>query len=132
MIRYEEMKASEAEEQEELIEWAQWNRKRYPGIDKMYHVANGGSRNPAEAANLKRQGVKKGVPDLFLPVAKGGYHGLYIELKVKGGKPSEEQLDWIDTLGKQGYYAVICYGFEAAISVIKKYYAEKCHAGQIN
>mgnify|MGYP004433785991 CR=1 FL=1 len=39
-------------------------------------------RDARTAANLKRQGVKAGVPDLHLPVARGGYNGLYIELKV--------------------------------------------------
>ena len=47
----------------------------------MFHIPNGGSRNKLEASNLKKQGVKAGVPDLFLPVGRGSYHGLFIELK---------------------------------------------------
>lgn len=79
----------EANEQEALFRWAAFVRGRFPEIDLLYHIPNGGSRNRLEAANLKRQGVKAGVPDLCLPVASGKYHGLYIELKYGKNKPSE-------------------------------------------
>lgn len=52
-----------------------------------------------------QEGAKKGWPDLFLPVAKGGYHGLFIELKRKGNKPSESQIELLNKLKKQGYCA---------------------------
>ena len=71
----------EGNEQEALFRWAAFVRGRFPEIDLLYHIPNGGSRNRLEAANLKRQGVKSGVPDLCLPVARGKYHGLYIEMK---------------------------------------------------
>ena len=66
-------------------------------------------------------GVKSGVPDLAFPVPSGEYHGLYIELKAKGGKPSENQLWWCAELVKQNYAAVICYGWQQAAEVIIKY-----------
>lgn len=50
----------EANEQEALFRWAAFVRGRFPEIDLLYHVPNGGSRNRLEAANLKRQGVKAG------------------------------------------------------------------------
>lgn len=62
-----------------------------------------------------------GVSDVFLPVAKGGFHGLYIELKVKGGKASDNQKWWIAETTKQGYLAVICYGWIEAKGVIEEY-----------
>ena len=34
-----------------------------------------------EAMNLKRQGVKAGVLDIFLPVARKDKHGLWIAMK---------------------------------------------------
>lgn len=53
---------------------------------------NGGRRNKAEAAKLKAMGVRKGIPDLFLPIPRQGYHGLYIETKkIKNGKVSPDQ-----------------------------------------
>lgn len=71
----------EAIEQTKLFNWVVLARGKYPELDMLYHIPNGGSRNKIEAANLRRQGVRSGVPDLCLPVARGNYHGLYIELK---------------------------------------------------
>lgn len=81
----------------------------------------GGSRNTIEAANLKRQGVRAGVPDLSLPVARGGYHGLYIEMKFGDNKPTKKQWEWIEALREQGYAVSICWSYEAARDEIVKY-----------
>ena len=62
-----------------------------------------------------------GVPDLCLPVARGGYHGLYIEMKAGKNKPTEKQLWWIENLKKQGYAVSVCWGFEAARMELEKY-----------
>jgi len=60
--------------------------------------------------------------DICLPVARGKYHGLYIELKRrKGGRVSYEQRDWLVRPNEQGYYAVVCKGFEAAKKTIEDY-----------
>ena len=112
----------ESEEQTVLFEWARLQSGRYPELSLLYHVPNGGSRNKAEAGRLRAEGVKAGVPDLCLPVARGGFHGLYIELKrERGGKASEDQRGWLDSLSKQGYFAVICEGWNAAAETITKY-----------
>lgn len=115
------VKRKESEEQTAIIEWANIMQYRVPELALLYHVPNGGSRNVVEAKRLKAQGVKSGVPDLVLPVARGKYHGLYIELKRSGGRPSENQLWWISRLNDQGYAARICYGADEAISTIAKY-----------
>ena len=66
--------------------------------------------------------VKRGVPDICLPVARRGCHGLYIELKrVKGSHISREQLQWMDALARQGYQCAICKGWEMARDVIVDY-----------
>ena len=111
----------EAMEQETLFEWADAMCVAYPELRLLYHIPNGGSRNPIEAANLKRQGVKAGVPDLCLPVARGKYHGLYIELKYGKNKPSEKQTEWLRALSEQGYAVKVCYGWEQAAKALKKY-----------
>lgn len=117
--------SSESEEQEILFQWAQMRRGMYPELDMMFHIPNGGSRGKAEAGRFKAEGVKAGVPDICLPVARGEYHGLYIELKrLKGGKVSDEQKDWIRRLDEQGYAAVVCYGWMAAAELIGKYLRE--------
>lgn len=113
---------TEACEQEALFAWAEYQKGKYPELELMYHIPNGGSRNKAEAARLKAQGVKPGVPDICLPVPRGKYHGLYIELKrTEGGRLSDKQLNWLDNLMKQGYVAFLCYGWEEAKSLIIKY-----------
>ena len=88
----------------------------------MHHIPNGGSRNAIEAARLKAQGVKPGVPDIFLPCAKKGFYGLYIELKRQnGGRVSEEQKSMIDALRDEGYKVAVCKGWEEAKNVIMEY-----------
>lgn len=113
--------ANEDIEQETLMQWAAYAMGTYPELNLLYHVPNGGKRNAAEAAHLKRQGVKAGVPDLCLPVPRGKYHGLYIELKAKNNQPTETQIDWLEALSAQGFKTAVCWGFEAARSVIESY-----------
>lgn len=71
---------------------------------------------------MKQQGVKAGVPDLFLPIPKGDYHGLFIEMKRKdGGQLTKAQIGWLDKLNKQGYMARCCHGADNAIALIEHY-----------
>ena len=65
--------------------------------------------------------MKKGVPDLCLPVPRGEYHGLYIELKKEDGKASPEQLWWGEKLLEQGYFWEVCHGWTSAVRVIQWY-----------
>lgn len=113
---------TESEEQIALMEWAALESKRRPELKMLHHVPNGGSRHPAEAANLKAQGVKPGVPDLCLPVPKGKYHGLYIEMKRREhSKTSNDQLWWLKRLNEKGYFAVVCKGCVVAKRAIMAY-----------
>lgn len=113
-----ENKPTEAQEQQAVVEWCD-----AMGVP-VFHVPNGGSRHPAEAAHLKAQGVKPGVPDLFVPVARGGYHGLFVEMKRgKGGRLTKEQAEWIRLLRGQGYCAWCCHGAENAIPLVERYVA---------
>lgn len=115
------MKQYEADQQRKLFQWTTFIRVEHPEIDLMFHIPNGGSRNKLEAANLKKQGVKAGVPDLFLPVSRGGYHGLFIKLKYGKNKPTEKQTEWLTNLNEQGYAVAVCYGCDEASEKILKY-----------
>lgn len=119
--RQQARRRSEATEQEALITWCRIFENRYPELKMIYHIPNGGSRNRLEAANLKRQGVKAGVPDLCLPVPKDGYHGLYIEMKYGKNKPTDNQEEWLESLRQYGYKTVVCYGADEARETIKQY-----------
>ena len=98
---------------------------RLPAVsDLIYHVPNGGHRHKLVAIKLKGQGVKAGVPDLVLPMARGGYFGLYLEFKATppGAAPvSASQHAWIRRLNDQGYLAIVCRGHFAAMEQIRAY-----------
>ncbi len=115
----------ESQEQTFLFQWANLARCEHPELELLHHIPNGGKRNAREAAALKRQGVKAGVPDICLPVPRGKYHGLYIELKVGNNKTSAYQNEWIEKLKEQNYYVVVCYGWRVAQEVIESYLEEK-------
>lgn len=118
------IKSTEADEQAALFEWAAWMAKRIPELSLMYHVPNQkGTRNVVEVVKLKQQGVKSGVPDIVLPVARGKYHGLYIELKTLRGRVSDTQKQWLDALRNQGYAAIVCRSADEARAMIGRYLA---------
>jgi hypothetical protein len=90
----------------------------------IYHVPNGGHRHKLVAVKLKGQGVKAGVPDLVLPMARGGYFGLYLEFKATAPNDaavSASQQAWIRRLNDQGYLAIVCRGHFDAMEQIRAY-----------
>lgn len=107
--------------QQSVFEWAQWMQAQYPELEYMYAVPNGGYRHKATACILKLTGVKPGVPDICLPAAHGKYHGLYVEMKAKGGTESEFQKKYIKYLNSAGYLAVTCWGNHEATDTIERY-----------
>lgn len=115
------MKHIEDNEQITLMEWAQLQSCKFPELSLLFHIPNGGKRNEIEAARFKKMGVKAGVPDLFLPVAHGNFHGLFIEMKAPKGKPTVIQKEWHKHLKAGGYAVEICYGFEEAAKVLIAY-----------
>lgn len=114
-------KKSEATEQIRVIDWSHRNEWRCWQLALLHHIPNGGSRNRAEAVNLKAQGVKSGVPDLCLPVPMKEYHGLYIEMKYGKNTISDNQDRWLHWLSGLGYFTAVCYSADAAIETIAKY-----------
>lgn len=109
---------SEADEQAAVVEYC--GAKGIP----VYHVPNGGLRSKSEAARLKRQGVKAGVPDLCIPVPNASNHALYIEMKAEGGRVSSQQSEWIGLLRSHGNCAYVCYGAGNAIALIELYVSD--------
>lgn len=112
---------TEEEEQIWLFSWAEMSIGRFPELALLHHIPNGGKRSKSEAARFKAMGVKAGVSDMFLPVARGRYHGLYIELKAKDGRVTCEQRRFLASVEEQGYKGVVAYGGEAAAKVIYSY-----------
>lgn len=114
----------EGMEQAALFRWMQ---VRHPLAAKLaYHVPNGGHRVKAVAAKLKAQGVKAGVSDICLPMARGGWFGLYIEFKATpphAAPVSDSQTAFLMAVEQQGYMAIVCRGMDEAMQVIDGYMA---------
>ena len=108
-------------EQIVLFRWAEFSVSHYPELELLYYIPNEGKRSAVTGARLKAQGLKSGVPDVCLPTAHGGYIGLYIEMKVKPNKPTENQKRWLRALREAGHMVAVCYGFEEARDLIEKY-----------
>lgn len=115
------MRQPEHHDQVALFRWAEYQSKRLPELALMFAIPNGGKRSKATAARLKAEGVRAGIPDICLPVARGEYHGLFIEMKAGRNKPTQPQVAWHVRLSAKGYRVAVCYGWQAAIDVIEEY-----------
>lgn len=114
---------SEAKHQQAVIKWSQQPavRSRWPELALLHHIKNETREGAAQVAVDKAMGVKAGVPDLCLPVARDRYHGLYIELKTETGRTSEAQKWWGEKLLEQGYMFEVCHGWKSAVGVLEWY-----------
>jgi hypothetical protein len=130
----------ESAEQRAVIRW--WaSYCRTKGLDERLlfaswngaHLAGDSTRRAIKMRLMKMQGLRPGVPDLFLALPKRDryslreynvwlFAGLFIELKrTKGSTTSPEQHEYINLLRKQGYNCVIAYGADEAIRAIRGY-----------
>ena len=121
---------TEHDEQVALFAWAAENEAAHPELRNLFAVPNGGARHPAVAAQLKAEGVRRGVPDVFLAVMRRGndgrtWGGLFVEMKRKPNKPTPEQEEWIARLRASGYMAVVCYGAQEAEQCIMAYLVQE-------
>ena len=125
------MKTTEYYEQAALFMWAEKFKNQYPELELLNGSLNGVRLTIGQSVKIKKIGQKKGYPDISLPVPRGGYHGLYIELKIKPyrnykgkmvySQTSKEQKWWLNALNNNGYRAVVCKGYDAAVSEISTY-----------
>lgn len=102
---------------------ALWERAQLDPVlrNYLYHIPNGGKRNAREAARFKRMGVRAGVHDYHLPVPRGIYHGLWVELKAGRGKPTAAQIEWARKMSEAGHAVAIETGWENAIKTMLAY-----------
>ena len=102
-------------------------QSQYPQLAFLHSIPNGGERNVAVAARLKAEGVKAGVPDVFLPFPSRGYHGLYLEFKKPkigakaAGKLSKDQILWAAYLHEQNYSYFVVHGYLQAVDIVLGY-----------
>lgn len=111
--------SSEDAEQEAVVEYC--DLLHIPIV----HIPNEGKRSLSYAARMKRMGLRSGFPDLFVPLARGKYHGLFIEMKYGKNKTTKEQKEWLERLSAEGYACAVCYNAAEAIKTIESYNRRK-------
>jgi hypothetical protein len=118
---------SEHSIQAAFFAWANLNKETYPQLELMHSIPNGGHRSKSQAGKLKAEGVKAGVPDVFLPCARKGWNGLYIEFKRPGtekqkeGKLTKEQAKFAEMVKAENYYHFVAYSYGQAAQMVVNY-----------
>ena len=116
------MNQPEHKEAKALFQWITLMEQFNPEYKLFFAVPNGGNRNLKTAVKLKAEGVRAGVSDYLLLVARKPHHGLVIELKpIKGGRVQDNQQEFLDNAAAQGYRAEVARGWEAAKDIILNY-----------
>lgn len=111
------MKASsEHKEQKKFFEWCAWN-----GINYVFAIPNGTRCAPAARKWMLDEGMKRGVPDIFVAKPVDDFYGLFIEMKYGKNKATKDQREWLRVVSKNGYAVKICYSADMAIATLKYY-----------
>ncbi len=122
---------SEHGEQVCVIDWCRRMEAQHPELKLLYAIPNGaaltwkedrkGRRYSPQAARLKAEGLRPGIPDLCLPLARHGWSALYLEMKSQDGRLSPDQVEMIDLLCIHNNRVEVCYSAEEAIEMIEWY-----------
>lgn len=127
---------SESSEQIALFAMCALNINKYPELIWYHSIPNGAVLGNDErtriirAGRLKAEGMKNGVHDTFLPVKRGCFSGLYIEMKKRSEKPvketskgglNDDQIAFGKFVTEQGFLWVCAYGWEEAWSYLEQY-----------
>ena len=122
----------EYEAQCAVFAWAALMEGRYPDLKLLFSTLNGVRTSMRQAIKAKKAGMKKGVPDIWLPVRTigeevMGYVGLVGEMKAPKGVDSPEQKAWLTALSRQGWQIGVWYSAEEAIETIARYLGIPTH-----
>ena len=117
--------------QSTFIGWCEANEHVYPALRWIHAIPNGAKlpyykdnndeRRCKQAAYLKAEGLKSGILDVHLPVARGGYHSIYIEFKAGNNDLTDTQRQFWEFAVREGNYCCLCKSFEDAKSEIVAY-----------
>lgn len=114
---------TEHEEQARLFRWFETIEASHSVLPWIFAIPNGSHKSVATAMKFQREGLRSGVPDIFVPWGSAGCHGLFIEMKrQKGGVVSDTQKAWHTMLRERLDYRVeVCAGAVEAARVITSY-----------
>lgn len=118
--KYAEKGTEHAHQTALFMQFAMWSAK-WPDLKWAYAVPNGGNRDPITAARLKAEGVKSGVSDICLPIARKNYSGFYIEMKKPGGKESPVQKEFGAFVVTQNFLYKCCTSWKDAADAVEWY-----------
>jgi len=107
--------------QQGVMKWASMQTNIYPELQVLYAIPNGANTTRANRIRLVAEGLKKGMPDLCLPVPRGVYGALFIELKTDKGKVSKVQREMHELLDSSGNMVVVCRNLFQVINTIQGY-----------
>jgi hypothetical protein len=111
----------EHQNQVALFDWIDMNIGRMPELKLAFAIPNGTRTTPQIAKRMVAEGVRKGVPDVLLPIARGEFHGLWIEMKSPGNYPKPDQREWLKALALEGHYTACCHDWQEAAEIIQNY-----------
>lgn len=119
---------TEDSQQIAVMIWAQQHVERWPCLEWLHHIPNGGARGETKAfarqagGQMKALGTKAGVPDLHLPFPCGQYAGLYIEMKKpNGGDTTDRQEAFLAYAVANHYACAVCHTWQDAVEVLQMY-----------
>lgn len=114
---------NEHQEQVVVIMWARLQVCIYPDLELLHAIPNE-RVGLSQGKKFKAEGVKPGVADLSLPVARGGYFGLYIEMKVKPNRQTKNQKNFQKLVEAQNYKYIVCWNSKEAEDALVEYLSQ--------
>lgn len=115
-------KPTESQIQSAFIAWTRLAQSKYPTLRLAFSVPNGAwTRNYATAVKLRKEGLRAGVPDWMLPYGNANHHGLAIEFKRPGAKPTKQQLEYHGLLRLEYWRVEVCDDWEKAKEIVEDY-----------
>ena len=111
----------EAQEQREFFHLVRSLEPIYPELKMVKSDQAGMHTHPAQANKAKAGGMRRGFPDIDVPIARGGYTGMHIEMKSERGQLTEDQKWWLAQLRDQDRKCVVCRSAQQAWEELSKY-----------
>lgn len=112
---------SEHENQAAFFDLLELNKNKYPFLKWIFAIPNGGHRQIVTAVKLKREGVRRGIFDVFICLPFAGKSGMFLEFKSAKGRLTKEQSEFRAFAELNGYATAVCRSWREAAREVEKY-----------